>query len=144
MRKNLDVAEEIRVVSVVVQVYDGMTGFDAYLKKKRDFFSAMIPELDKLSEVNKKLLNKDTKYQIPGLDADQGEATWKHLEETFNKYYQDNVLDLYSLGTDWRNAKVNTNWPDQQFRKNAVSRQLDLSVRGGNEKTRFFYYFIAI
>ena len=65
-------------------------------------------------------------------------STEQQAKDNFIKYYEDNFIDPYALGTDWRNAKVNTNWVEEQFRKNAVSRQLDLSARGGNEKTRFF------
>ncbi|MVT42693.1 SusC/RagA family TonB-linked outer membrane protein [Chitinophaga oryziterrae] len=52
--------------------------------------------------------------------------------------YVDSYMDYYSLGTDWRNAKVNTNWEDQIYHKNAPSSQVNLSASGGNEKTRFF------
>lgn len=48
------------------------------------------------------------------------------------------VFDDLSLGTDWRNAAVDVNYEDEQFRKTAGNSQIDLSVRGGNEKTRFF------
>ncbi len=39
---------------------------------------------------------------------------------------------------DWRNyTKVNENWEDQAFQRGGFQ-QLDLSSRGGNEKTRFY------
>ncbi len=50
----------------------------------------------------------------------------------------ESVLDFYSLGTDWRNAEVDVNYEDQVFKKNAGNKQVDLSLRGGSEKTRFF------
>jgi TonB-dependent starch-binding outer membrane protein SusC len=53
-------------------------------------------------------------------------------------FIEDNYLEPLSLGTDWRNAAVDVNYENEQYRKNALSRQLDLSVRGGNEKTRFY------
>jgi TonB-linked SusC/RagA family outer membrane protein len=62
-------------------------------------------------------------------------------QEAIDFYYnfiKDNYLDPLSLGTDWQNAAVDVNYEDQQYRKNALARQVDLSVRGGNEKTRFF------
>ncbi|MCW3091819.1 MAG: TonB-dependent receptor [Ferruginibacter sp.] len=73
-----------------------------------------------------------------GPDGATTAATEQEAVNNFVKYYEDNFLDPLSLGTDWRNAKVNTDWTEEQFRKNAISRQLDLSVRGGNDKTRFF------
>lgn len=80
----------------------------------------------------------DFSHDNGGPDGVTPAATEQEAMNNFVKYYEDNVLDPLSLGTDWRTAKVNTNWGDEQFRKNAVSRQLDLSVRGGNDKTRFF------
>lgn len=56
----------------------------------------------------------------------------------YYNYIKDNYLDPLSLGTDWQNAAVDVNYEDEQYRKNALSRQVDLSVRGGNEKTRFY------
>lgn len=58
--------------------------------------------------------------------------------DDYMKYYEENVLDFYSLGLDWRNGKVNTNWEDEAYRKNALAQQYDISVRGGNAKTRFY------
>ena len=52
--------------------------------------------------------------------------------------FYESFIDYYSLGTDWRNAEVDVNYEDQLFNKNAGNKQFDLSVRGGNEKTRFF------
>lgn len=53
-------------------------------------------------------------------------------------FVESNYLEPLSLGTDWRNGEVDVSYEDEQYRKNALAKQLDLSVRGGNEKTRFF------
>jgi TonB-dependent starch-binding outer membrane protein SusC len=56
--------------------------------------------------------------------------------------YQTNVyepvLDQFSLGTDWRNGAVNTNWQQQLYEKNAPNNQINVSATGGSDKTRFF------
>lgn len=54
------------------------------------------------------------------------------------KNYYEGVLDYYSLGTDWKNTKVNTDWQSQLYHHNAPSHQVNLSATGGNDKTRFF------
>jgi len=63
------------------------------------------------------------------------------LDSAIN-YYKDNVyypvLDQYSLGTDWRNGAVNSNWQNQVFHKDAPTNQVNLSATGGDAKTRFF------
>lgn len=56
----------------------------------------------------------------------------------YKSFYEEQILDYFSLGTDWRNQEVNTNWQDLLFNKDAPSKQLDLSASGGNDKTRFF------
>ncbi|WP_349315520.1 TonB-dependent receptor [Chitinophaga sp. MM2321] len=55
----------------------------------------------------------------------------------YKKSYE-GILDDYSLGTDWRNQAVNTNWENEVYRKSAKTDQINLSATGGNEKTRFF------
>jgi TonB-dependent starch-binding outer membrane protein SusC len=67
-----------------------------------------------------------------------GYATEQDAIDDYVASYEDGILEFYSGGTDWRNAAVNTNYEDQIYRKNALARQVDLSIRGGNEKTRFF------
>jgi TonB-linked SusC/RagA family outer membrane protein len=67
-----------------------------------------------------------------------GYATEEAAINNYISYVETNVLDYYSLGTDWRTAEVDVNWEDQLFRKNAMNLQYDLSVRGGNDRTRFF------
>jgi TonB-dependent starch-binding outer membrane protein SusC len=61
-------------------------------------------------------------------------------EEGYQDYLSiyEGAIQGYALGTDFRNAEVNTNWEDQLYRKNATSQQVDVSVSGGSEKTRFF------
>ncbi len=44
----------------------------------------------------------------------------------------------FSLGTDWRNAAVNTNWQKASLHHNAPNNQINLSASGGSDKTRFF------
>lgn len=47
-------------------------------------------------------------------------------------------LDDISLGLDWRNGKVNTDWQSQLYNKNANASAADISFSGGSDKTRFF------
>lgn len=79
----------------------------------------------------------DGRYEFNNGNPD-GYATEQEAIDSYTDYYETEILDFYSLGTDWRNNAVNTNWEDQQFRKNALSQQYDISVRGGNAKTRFY------
>lgn len=45
----------------------------------------------------------------------------------------------YALGAaDWRSGEINTNWGDLQYNKNAQSKQADLSISGGSDKTKFY------
>ncbi|WP_018615895.1 SusC/RagA family TonB-linked outer membrane protein [Segetibacter koreensis] len=73
-----------------------------------------------------------------GPDGNTPAANEKEDITNFINYYDTNFIAPYALGTDWRHGAVNTSWEDQQYRKNALSQQYDISVRGGNEKTRFF------
>ncbi len=74
-------------------------------------------------------------------DFVNGNSSFATQEETIQDY-RDNVyypvMDQYALGTDWRNAAVNTNWQDQIYHHNAPTNQLNVSATGGNDKTRFF------
>ena len=56
----------------------------------------------------------------------------------YQNFYYSNILDYFSLGTDWRNQEVDVNWQDLLYNKDAPSRQVDLSASGGSDKTRFF------
>lgn len=64
-------------------------------------------------------------------------ASQQEAIDTYLGYVQDN-FDYFSAGTDWRNAAVNTNWEDQSYRSNALNSQYEVSVAGGDDKTRFF------
>lgn len=55
----------------------------------------------------------------------------------WNNVYAPN-FEFYSLGTDYQNAAVNTNWQKASLHHNAPSNQIDISASGGNDKTRFF------
>jgi TonB-linked SusC/RagA family outer membrane protein len=67
-----------------------------------------------------------------------GYASEQDAIDDYVGFVETELLDYYSLGTDWRNAATDVNWEDEQYRENALSTQLDLSVRGGNDKTRFY------
>ena len=67
-----------------------------------------------------------------------GYATEQDAIDDYTAFYEQNILDNYSLGTDWQNKAVNTNWQDLLYNSNAPANQVDLSVSGGNDKTRFF------
>ncbi|ASZ14822.1 TonB-dependent receptor [Chitinophaga pendula] len=56
----------------------------------------------------------------------------------YYNYYVDNYITPFAAGTDWQKRAVNTNWEDQVYRKTAHTRQIDLAVSGGNEKTRYY------
>lgn len=76
-----------------------------------------------------------------GFNFDPDNNEYDSEQEAIDDYvnfYEKEILDFYSLGTDWRNSEVDVNWEDQQYRKNAMNQQYDLSVRGGNAKTRFY------
>jgi TonB-linked SusC/RagA family outer membrane protein len=67
-----------------------------------------------------------------------GYASEQEAIDDYTQFLETEVLDFYSLGTDWRNAEVDVNWENEQYNKNAFSGQVDLSFRGGNERTRFY------
>jgi TonB-linked SusC/RagA family outer membrane protein len=56
----------------------------------------------------------------------------------YKAFYESEILDYYSLGTDWKNNKVNTDWQDLLYNDNAPANQINLSASGGDDKTRFF------
>ena len=47
-------------------------------------------------------------------------------------------LDFFSIGRDWRNNAVNTDWQREVFPKNRPFQQFDFSASGGSEKTKFY------
>jgi len=67
-----------------------------------------------------------------------GYATLDDAISDYKSWYETNVLDNFSLGTDWHNAEVNTDWQDILYKDNAPTKNIDLSATGGNEKTRFY------
>ena len=52
-------------------------------------------------------------------------------------YAETYYLDPLAVGTDWRNREVDVNWQDEAF-QDASNTELNLSVSGGTEKTRFY------
>ena len=46
-------------------------------------------------------------------------------------------FNFFAQGTDWQNREVDTNWQDEAF-QDASNTELNLSVSGGTEKTRFY------
>ncbi|MEO5562276.1 MAG: TonB-dependent receptor [Chitinophagaceae bacterium] len=99
--------------------------------RKRGFLNAK-----EYVELVTEALTNDGKFDFANNVS--GYATEQAAIDDYVAFVVDNYLDPLSLGTDWRNAETNVNYENQQFRKNALARQVDLSVRGGNEKTRFF------
>jgi TonB-linked SusC/RagA family outer membrane protein len=67
-----------------------------------------------------------------------GYASEQDAIDDYVGYINSNVFDVYSLGTDWAHQAVNTNWENEIYRKNAPTRQINLSASGGTDKTRFF------
>ena len=47
-------------------------------------------------------------------------------------------FDRYSGPSDWRTLETDTDWQDLAFRENATSQQANLSLSGGDEKTKFY------
>ena len=74
------------------------------------------------------------------IDFQQGVSGYPSEQAAIDDYvaFYESLMESYSLGTDWRNGEVDVNYEDQVYNKNAVNKLLDLSARGGNEKTRFF------
>ncbi len=74
------------------------------------------------------------------IDFKNGDSGYDTEEDAIADYkasYED-YLNYYSLGTDWHNQAVNTNWEDALYRNVAQGNQVNLSASGGNEKTRFY------
>ncbi len=66
-----------------------------------------------------------------------GYPTEQSAIDDYTTFYEDYV-GSFGLGTDFKNYEVNTDWQDQLYRNNAQSQQVDLSVSGGSDKTRFY------
>ncbi|WP_291287797.1 TonB-dependent receptor [Flavobacterium sp.] len=50
----------------------------------------------------------------------------------------DEELEKLSLGTDWRNGEIDTDWQAIAF-QSGFTTDADFSVSGGNDKTRYFF-----
>ena len=74
------------------------------------------------------------------IDFSDPSTTYGTEQEAIDDYtsYYESLIEDYALGTDFKNYEVNTDWQDQLYRKNATSQQVDLSVSGGSDKTRFY------
>ncbi len=86
-------------------------------------------------------LAKDASNNDAYEDFTQGVTGYPSLDSAQNDYWN-NVyapnFEFFSLGTDWQDAKVNTDWQKASLHHNAPNHQIDLSLSGGNDKTRFF------
>lgn len=67
-----------------------------------------------------------------------GYPTLEDAVTDYQNFYYENILDYFSLGTDWRNQEVNTDWQSLLYNNDAPQLQVDLSASGGSDKTRFF------
>lgn len=85
-------------------------------------------------------INSDANYDftngVSGFASLSAATDFYRSDPTYG--YEPMVLDQYSLGTDWKNAAVNTNWQQALYHKDAPTNQINLSATGGNDKTRFF------
>jgi TonB-linked SusC/RagA family outer membrane protein len=107
--------------------------------RKREFSDAkQYVDLIELAAVSDATYDFNNGYGY--LNAANNYAPYETLDAALTDYKADyeSLLDYYSLGTDWRNAEVNTNWTDLLYTKNAQTNQVDLSAYGGDAKTRFF------
>lgn len=66
-----------------------------------------------------------------------GYPTEQSAIDDYTAFWED-YLDFFSLGKDWRNGEVDTDWQAELYNKNANATQADLSFSGGTDKTRFF------
>ncbi|RZK47409.1 MAG: TonB-dependent receptor [Pedobacter sp.] len=98
--------------------------------RKRGFMDAR-QYLDLIRQAGKNDGRIDFRDDISGYGSEQ-EAI-----DDYTAFYESLIGD-YALGTDFKNYEVDTDWQDQLYRKNAQSQQVDLSVSGGNDKTRYF------
>ena len=73
-------------------------------------------------------------------DFEQGLSGFPTEQSAIDAYLGifEGFLDDISLGTDWRNGEVDTDWQSQLYNKNANASQADISFSGGTDKTRFF------
>jgi TonB-dependent starch-binding outer membrane protein SusC len=67
-----------------------------------------------------------------------GYPTEQAAIDDYLSIFEQGILDVFALGTDWRTQEVDTDWQKQLYNKNANASQADLSFSGGTDKTRFF------
>ena len=72
------------------------------------------------------------------MDSISGFTSLQQAINHYQNFYDNQILDYYSLGTDWEHRAVNTNWQALSFHPNAPATQVNLSAQGGNDKTKFF------
>ena len=98
--------------------------------RKRKFMDAR-QYLDLVRQAGKNDGRIDFRDNVTGYPSEQDAI------DDYTSYYE-SLIEDYALGTDFKNYEVNTDWQDQLFRKNATSQQADVSLSGGNDKTRFY------
>jgi TonB-dependent starch-binding outer membrane protein SusC len=86
--------------------------------------------------------SEDLRISRPELDI-PNPGTTTQLTNRFNRYgaapsTQASGVPYASWATPGAPGYVDTNWEDQAYNKDAGISQLDLSINGGNEKTKFF------
>ncbi|HTF27498.1 MAG TPA: SusC/RagA family TonB-linked outer membrane protein, partial [Flavitalea sp.] len=98
--------------------------------RKRKFMDAR-QYLDLVRQAGKNDGRIDFRDNVSGYPSEQDAI------DDYTSFYE-SLIEDYALGTDFKNYEVNTDWQDQLFRKNATSQQVDVSVSGGTDKTRFY------
>ncbi|TDG35275.1 TonB-dependent receptor [Pedobacter changchengzhani] len=69
------------------------------------------------------------------------DGTYSTMQEALddNVPYVEDRLNRYSAGNDdYKTYLVNTDWDKAAFQKNPATQQYDLSLTGGNDKTKFY------
>ncbi len=56
----------------------------------------------------------------------------------FDQAEIDDFFGFYAVDTDFKKREVETNWQNEIFKKNAGFNQLDVSLNGGTDKTKFY------
>lgn len=97
--------------------------------KKRKFLDAK-QYVDLITEAATQDGKYDFKNNISGYDTEQ---------EAIDDYVKSLQADMDdTFGDLWRTLKYNTNWEDLSYRNTAHTNQADLSISGGNAKTRYY------
>ncbi|GEP93467.1 SusC/RagA family TonB-linked outer membrane protein [Chitinophaga terrae (ex Kim and Jung 2007)] len=83
--------------------------------------------------------SNDGKYAFA--HQDPANPRWTTEQQAID-YYQNrmknNLKSLSGGNDDWQTYKTNTNWEKLAYRDQAHTNQADLSISGGNAKTRFY------